>query len=108
DEIENDFRVPIYGTRELVRKEERDEDKNQYFLLKEGGVPVPLQFDKPEDIDRLVVVKTNEADRGYERAFFLVNSYEEFKKVSSEKLAAGDFTEESLASAVIEEFVLGP
>lgn len=108
DEIENNFRVPIYGTRELVRKEERDEDKNQYFLLKEGGVPVPLQFDKPEDIDRLVVVKTNEADRGYERAFFLVNSYEEFKKVSAEKLAAGDFTEESLASAVIEEFVLGP
>lgn len=108
DEIENNFRVPIYGTRELVRKEERDEDKNQYFLLKEGGVPVPMQFDKPEDIDRLVVVKTNEASRGYERAFFLVNDFESYKKVSAEKLAAGDFTEESLASAVIEEFVLGP
>ena len=108
DEIENNFRVPIYGTRELVRKEERDEENNQYFLLKEGNVPVPHQFDKPEDIDRLVIVKTNEADRGYERAFFIVNGFEEYKKVSSEKLAAGDFTEESLASAVIEEFVLGP
>ena len=63
DEIENNFRVPIYGTRELVRKEERDEENNQYFLLKEGNVPVPHQFDKPEDIDRLVIVKTNEADR---------------------------------------------
>lgn len=108
NEVENNFRVPIYGTRQLVRKEERDEEKNQYFLLKEGGVPVPQQFEKPEDIDRLVIVKTNEADRGYERAFFLVNSFESYKKVSAEKLAAGSFTEESLASAVIEEFVLGP
>lgn len=108
DEIENNFHVPIYGSRELVRKEERDEDKNQYFLLKEGNVPVPLQFEKPEDIDRLVIVKTNEAERGYERAFFIVNSFKEYEKVSAEKLAAGEFTEESLNSAVIEEFVLGP
>ena len=108
NEVENNFRVPIYGTRELVRKEERDEDHNQYFLLKEGNVPVPIQFDVPQDIDRLVIVKTNEADRGYERAFFLVNSYDEYKLRSSEKLAAGEITEEGLASAVIEEFIVGP
>jgi len=108
NEVENNFRVPIYGTRQLVRKEERDEDKNQYFLLREGGVPVPRQFAKPEDIDRLVIVKTSEADRGYERAFFLANSYDEYRKVADEKLAAGDFTEDSLAQAVIEEFILGP
>lgn len=108
NEVENNFKVPIYGTRELVRKEERDEDLNQYFLLKEGNVPVPMQFDVPQDIDRLVIVKTNEADRGYERAFFLVNSYDEYKIKSSEKLAAGEITEEGLASAVIEEFIVGP
>lgn len=108
NEVENNFRVPIFGTRELVRKEERDEDHNQYFLLKEGNVPVPKQFDVPQDIDRLVIVKTNEADRGYERAFFLVNSYDEYKLRSSEKLAAGEITEEGLASAVIEEFIVGP
>lgn len=108
NEVENNFKVPIYGTRELVRKEERDEDQNQYFLLKEGNVPVPMQFAVPQDIDRLVIVKTNEADRGYERAFFLVNSYEEYKIKSSEKLAAGEITEEGLAAAVIEEFIVGP
>ncbi|HSX47124.1 MAG TPA: DUF1246 domain-containing protein, partial [Patescibacteria group bacterium] len=32
-EIENNFKVPIFGNRVLVRKEERDEAKNQYFLL---------------------------------------------------------------------------
>lgn len=108
NEVENNFRVPIYGTRELVRKEERDEDRNQYFLLQEGNVPVPKQFALPQDIDRLVIVKTNEADRGYERAFFLVNSYDEYKLKSSEKLTAGEITEEGLASAVIEEFIVGP
>jgi hypothetical protein len=37
NEVENKFRVPILGSRELVRKEERDEDKNQYFLLNAGA-----------------------------------------------------------------------
>jgi len=108
NEIENNFRVPIVGTRELVRKEERDEEKNQYFLLNEGGVSVPIQFEKPEDIDRLVIVKTNEATRGYERSFFIVNSFEAYKTRGAEKIAAGEITEESLKTAVIEEFVLGP
>jgi len=108
NEVENNFRVPIFGTRTLVRKEERDEEKNQYFLLKEGGVNVPQQFAKPEDIDRLVIVKTNEADRGYERAFFLANSYDSYQATSQQKLAAGEITAEGLKAAVIEEFILGP
>ncbi len=108
DEIENDFLVPIIGSRELVRKEERDEERNQYFLLQEGGLSIPLQFEKPEDIDRLVIVKASEAARGYERAFFLVNSFEEYKIRSQEMVSAGTITQQSLDIAVIEEFILGP
>ncbi|HVS58508.1 MAG TPA: DUF1297 domain-containing protein [Candidatus Saccharimonadales bacterium] len=108
DEVENNFRVPILGTRQLVRKEERDEPKNQYFLLGEGAVSVPQQFDKPEDIDRLVLVKAAEAQREYERAFFLVSSFAEYTARAKELIAAGTITEESLKKAVIEEFVLGP
>lgn len=108
DQIENDFLVPIFGTRELVRKEERDESKNQYFLLEQGGIPVPRQFKNARDIDRLVIVKTNEASRGYERAFFLVSNYAEYQARSAEMIAAGTFTKASLDIAVIEEFVLGP
>jgi 5-formaminoimidazole-4-carboxamide-1-(beta)-D-ribofuranosyl 5'-monophosphate synthetase len=107
-EVENNFRVPILGTRNLVRKEERDEEKNQYFLLQEGGVPIPRQFANPDDIDRLVLVKAAEAQRGYERAFFLVSSPQEYKARAAELLAAGTITEESLRIAVIEEFILGP
>jgi 5-formaminoimidazole-4-carboxamide-1-(beta)-D-ribofuranosyl 5'-monophosphate synthetase len=107
-EVENNFRVPILGTRQLVRKEERDEPNNQYFLLQSGNVPVPLQFSDPKDIDRLVIVKANEANRGYERAFFLVSSEEEYRSRGQELIATGTITEDSLKSAVIEEFVLGP
>ena len=107
-QIENDFRVPILGNRVLVRKEERDEVKNQYFLLNEAGIKVPRQFKDPKDIDRLVLVKAAEAERSYERAFFLVNNYQEYRVKSAELIKSGYINEKSLKAAVIEEFVVGP
>lgn len=106
--VENDFLMPIFGNRQLVRKEERDETNNQYFLLNEAGIKVPRQFGKPEDIDRTVIVKAAEAERSYERAFFLVSSYDEYVAESQKRVSSGLITPESLKSAVIEEFVLGP
>lgn len=107
-EIENDFNVPIIGNRILVRKEERDETKNQYFLLEEAGINIPKQFKDPKDIDRLVIVKAAEAARSYERAFFLVNTYEDYVKESQKYIANGVIDEGGLKNAIIEEFVLGP
>ena len=107
-QIENDFEVPILGNRVLVRKEERGEPKNQYFLLKQAGIKLPKQFSDPHDIDRLVMVKASEAARGYERAFFLASSYKEYQKVGGELVKKGSITQASLHAAVIEEFVLGP
>lgn len=107
-EIENDFNVPIIGNRALVRKEERDEERNQYFLLEEAGIKIPKQYSDPKDIDCQVIVKAAEADRKYERAFFLVNSYEDYLKESKKRIDSGAIDEKSLKSAVIEEFVLGP
>lgn len=108
EDIENNFRVPVFGSRGLVRKEERDEPGNQYSLLQEGGVNIPRQFAQAADIDRLVIVKANEAERQYERAFFLVSSFGEYQERSRELVSNGTITEASLKSAVIEEFVLGP
>src|SRR3990167_7020808 len=107
-QIENDFEVPILGNRILVRKEERDEPKNQYFLLKQAGIKLPKQFSDPHDIDRLVLVKASESARGYERAFFLENSYRDYQTVGTELVKKGSITKASLDSAVIEEFVVGP
>ena len=105
--IENQFRVPIYGTRGMVKLEERDVPKNQYYLLKKAGIRYPKIIKDPEDISELVIVKVNEAIRGYERAFFYASTYKDYQKKSQELLSKKLITKEALESAVIEEYVVG-
>ena len=105
--VENEFMVPIFGTRQLVKLEERDIPKNQYYLLRKAGIKIPKIFRRPEKIDRLVIVKVSEAERGYERAFFFANNYESYKKKSNELLKKKIITMDALKSAVIEEYIIG-
>jgi len=107
EEIEKSFRVPIYGTREMLKLEERDIEKNQYYLLEKAGIRLPKIFKSHKEIDRLVIVKVNEAIRGYERAFFFASSPESFLKESQEMIKIGQITKEVLDKAVIEEYILG-
>ncbi len=107
DKIENKFAVPIFGNRYLLKAEERNEPKNQHYLLKKAKVRVPLTFSSPEKIDRVVIVKASEAKRKYERAFFIVRSYQEYKRKAKEMLSRGLITKQGLESALIEEFILG-
>jgi 5-formaminoimidazole-4-carboxamide-1-(beta)-D-ribofuranosyl 5'-monophosphate synthetase len=106
--VENDFMIPIFGNRQLVRKEERTEPNNQYYLLEQAGIKLPKQFKQSQDIDRLVIVKAAEASRGYERAFFLASSHQEYTQASQKLIAQGVIAAESLQAAIIEEFVVGP
>lgn len=107
DAIENKFKVPMFGNRKLLRTEERTEEFNQYTLLEKANIRFPKQFKTPEEIDRLVIVKVPEKERGFERGFFLVQSYEDFKFTSNELIEKGKITKEGLKSAVIEEYLLG-
>jgi len=107
NKIKNDFNVPIFGTRDMVELEERDVPKNQYYLLQKAKIRIPKIFDSPKKIDRLAIVKVNEANRGYERAFFLCNSYNEYKNKSEKMLKKGTITKEALDKAVIEEYIIG-
>jgi 5-formaminoimidazole-4-carboxamide-1-(beta)-D-ribofuranosyl 5'-monophosphate synthetase len=107
EKIENDFLVPIFGSRELVKLEERDIPKNQYYLLDKAGIRTPRIYSGPDEIDRLVIVKANELTRGYERSFFFVNSPEDFAKQSQKLIREGAINEESLNKAVIEEYIVG-
>lgn len=106
-DIENKFLVPIFGTRGMLKLEERDIPKNQYYLLQKAGIRIPKIFTSPNSIDRLVIVKVAEAARGYERAFFFCNSYKEFKEKSEEYLKKKIITKQALDKAVIEEFIVG-
>ncbi len=108
DEIERRIRVPFFGNRHLLRAEERDEAENQYALLERAGIAHPLQFHKPEEIDRLVMVKAPHARVTFERAFFLCSSPREYAETATRLIGDGSLTEEGLAGAVIEEYLLGP
>lgn len=107
EKIENDFQVPIFGNRGFVKLEERDVPKNQYYLMEKAGIRFPKIFKSAEEIDRLAIVKVNEEERGYERAFFFASSLEDFQRKSEELLRAGTISAASLEKAVIEEFIVG-
>lgn len=109
DAIENEFEVPMFGNRKLLRSEERGTGNgvDQYKIMDEAGIRYPKQFKNPSEIDRLVIVKVLEKERGFERAFFLANSPKEFEIFSQRLIGAGKFTKEALEAAVIEEFVVG-
>ena len=106
-DIESKFLVPIYGTRDMVKLEERDVPKNQYYLLEKAGIRMPKIFKDAKKIDRLVIIKVAEAKRGYERAFFLCSSYKDFAEKSNELLNKKIIKKEDLKKAVIEEYVIG-
>lgn len=107
DKIKNNFPVPIFGTRGLVEKEERDADRNQYYLMKKAGIRYPKIYAQPKEIDRLVLVKVPEAVREYERAFFFANNLDDYHKKAQELLDEGLINKQGLKKAVIEECVIG-
>lgn len=107
NDIENNFRIPIYGTRGMLKLEERDVPKNQYYLLDKAGIRYPKIINSPKEIDRLVIVKVNEAIRGYERAFFYASTYNDYLKKSKELLDKKIISKESLEKSVIEEYIIG-
>ncbi len=41
DRVENEFKVPLFGSRNLLRSEERSEEKSYYWLLEKAGLPLP-------------------------------------------------------------------
>ncbi len=108
DSIENDFRVPIVGSRNLLRSEERGEEKNYYWLLEKAHLPYPEKLSSPKDINELVIVKLPHAVKKLERGFFTAASYEEYKKKSTALLKSKVILEKDLEKARIEKYILGP
>ncbi len=107
DAIEEQFAVPMFGNRTLLKVEERGVKPNQYDLLKEAGIRFPQVFENPKDIDRLCIVKVLEKERGFERAFFVVSSRSEYEAESARLIKESVITKDALEHAVIEEFIVG-
>ncbi|MFO8109627.1 MAG: formate--phosphoribosylaminoimidazolecarboxamide ligase family protein [Thermoplasmata archaeon] len=108
DQIEDEFVVPMVGSRNLLRSEEREEEKDYYWLLEKGGLPFPKKIKNPEDIDKLVMVKLKHKVKRLERGFFSASSYEEYKNKADNLIKNNVITEEDLKDARIEEYIIGP
>jgi 5-formaminoimidazole-4-carboxamide-1-(beta)-D-ribofuranosyl 5'-monophosphate synthetase len=122
--IENDFLVPIFGNREMLRREERDQPGNQYELLQKAGIRMPRiiraggTHTSDEELKQKIenwfadhstplLVKAAEAERGYERDFFIITRFDDYIGERKKRVTAGG-DKEMIDSAVIEEFVIGP
>jgi len=106
--IEEDFHVPMFGSRNMLRMEERTEEQDYYWILEQAGLPYPDAIDDPQDIDCLVIVKLHHAEKQLERGFFTCASFSEYQEKSQALLKQGVIDEQSLAGARIERYVIGP
>lgn len=106
--VENDLEVPILGSRNMLKLEERLEKENYYTLLQKAGLPFPPAITDPKAIDGLCVVKLPHADKPLERGFFTCASYDEYQKKSQVLVGQKVITASDLARARIERYIIGP
>ncbi len=108
DDVEDNFKVPLVGSRNMLRSEERGLDQDYYWLLEKAGLPFPERINDPQDIDELVMVKLPHAVKKLERGFFTAGTYDEYLEKSKSLLKQGVITQEALDEARIERYVIGP
>jgi 5-formaminoimidazole-4-carboxamide-1-(beta)-D-ribofuranosyl 5'-monophosphate synthetase len=108
DIIEDEFMVPMVGSRNMLRSEERGQQKDYYWLLEKAGLPFPERIEKPEDISELSIIKLHHARKKLERGFFTATSFEEYERKAGELINQGVITREALDSARIERYIIGP
>ena len=107
DNVEDRFKVPLVGSRDMLRIEEREEEKSYYWLCEQAGIPTPEEY-KAEDIDTLVMVKLPHAKMRLERGFFTAKDRAEYREKSQRLIQKGIITADDLANARIERYVIGP
>ncbi len=90
------MKAMYYGTKEILEWES-DRDMERQWLLK-SGLLLPKVFERPEDIDRPVIIKFHGAGGGF--GYFVVKSAEQFYEVKNRKYPdENDF--------VIQEYIVG-
>ncbi|GAB4308908.1 MAG: formate--phosphoribosylaminoimidazolecarboxamideligase [Methanobacteriaceae archaeon] len=103
DRIENDFYVPMFGNRDILRWEsERDLERK---LMIESGIRIPKKYKDPDEIDRTVMVKFPGARGG--KGYFVASSTEEFHEKIDSMLERNWIEPDDVEKAHIEEYVSG-
>src|SRR6266566_1769558 len=106
--VEEAIRVPLFGSRNLLRTEERDFERSYYWILETAKLPAPEKFDRPSDIDGLAIVKLPHKVKKPERGFFTAARFQEYREKSEALLKQGVISKADLAKARIERYIIGP
>jgi 5-formaminoimidazole-4-carboxamide-1-(beta)-D-ribofuranosyl 5'-monophosphate synthetase len=107
-EIEDKFLVPLFGSRNLLRTEDREEERSYYWLLEKANLPAPEKIADPRDIEGLSIVKLHHKVKKLERGFFTAATYKEFKEKSEALLKRNVISKDDLAASRIERYIIGP
>jgi 5-formaminoimidazole-4-carboxamide-1-(beta)-D-ribofuranosyl 5'-monophosphate synthetase len=106
--VEDDFILPMVGSRNMLRSEERGDDQDYYWILERADLPYPKKVEDPQDIDTLTIVKLHHKQKKLERGFFTASTPEEYEEKAGELLKQGVIDRDGLAQARMEEYVIGP
>jgi len=107
DAVEDQFLVPLLGSRNLLRSEERGDKKDYYWILEKAGLPFPEPVEA-EEIKELVMVKLPHAVKTLERGFFTAASYEEYCQKADLLLRQNVIDQDGIELARIERYIIGP
>jgi len=107
DAVEDQFCVPLLGSRNLLRSEERGDKRDYYWILEKAGLPFPEPVEA-EDIKELVMVKLPHAVKTLERGFFTASSYEEYCQKAETLLRQNVIDQDGIELARIERYIIGP
>ncbi|MDD9953565.1 MAG: formate--phosphoribosylaminoimidazolecarboxamide ligase [Candidatus Woesearchaeota archaeon] len=94
-EATKSMNAKYYGNKAILEWES-DRNMEREWLKEKAGINMPLMFEKPEDIDRSVIVKFHGAQGG--RGYFLARNTEDF----NEKIKAHPGKEYA-----IQEYIIG-
>jgi 5-formaminoimidazole-4-carboxamide-1-(beta)-D-ribofuranosyl 5'-monophosphate synthetase len=103
EEITDKLYVPMLGNRQLLHWEV-DREKQKKWLSK-AGLKLPRTFEKPEEINRLIIAKLPGAKGG--KGYFLANSRESFHRKVKEIIKRGLLSEKDVVHIHLQEYILG-
>jgi len=116
--IENDYPVPILGSRLALKVENRGEiEKDYYWFAEEAHIPYPKSYKFEalkhgirfkEEIDEPILLKAEHAHRSFEREFIFAADSKDLEAKVEREFEAGNLNKECLERGRVEQIVLGP
>ena len=115
--IEDDFTVPIFGSRNLLKIENREEvEKNYYWYLEKADIPHPKEFKYDviedgikfkEEVEQPLAFKVPHASRRLERGFIFAANSERLEEEVKNELKLGHILYDDLPVGRAEEYIPG-